>query len=78
MPLWSLTKKPAFDSEAYATEEGWAHPETNEILVSISHLQTRQAEVRDAALVNLLGENGDLLILESLPYTDSQYLLLED
>lgn len=66
MPLWTLNNPPTFKTDAVATEKGWEHPDTGEVLVAIGTLTTKAgaADVLSVRFMDLTLAQGDDLAVE--------------
>jgi hypothetical protein len=79
MGTWKYDQPPTWRKDAVATDGGWAHPKTGEILAACRQLILRRREKLDESSLNLRTESDGLFMLEqSNPDTTNNYLLLDE
>lgn len=64
MGSWKYDKAPSWAPDAVASNGGWRHPKTGEILAACRQLILRRREKLDISSSDLLTEAGGLFVLE--------------
>ena len=78
MSTWKYDQPPSWKRDAIATNKGWCHPKTGEVLAACPNLLKRRRDKLDSQESNLLLEDGGLFVLEGANTDGSvNYLLLD-
>lgn len=79
MGTWKYDKAPSWKKDAVASDQGWRHPKTGELLVSCPKLKRKRRTKLDITDENLVTEDDSLFLLEEdNPDTTENYVDLED
>jgi hypothetical protein len=65
MGTWKYDQPPTWKRDAVATNAGWCHPKTGEVLACCPHLKRKRRKKLDEADENLITEDGSLFVLET-------------
>lgn len=65
MGTWKYTQPPTWRKDAIATEAGWCHPKTGELLACCRGLLKLRRKQLDEEDSNLVTEDGSLFVLEN-------------
>ena len=64
MGTWKYDQPPTWRRDAIATNAGWCHPKTGEVLACCPRLKRLRRQKLDETDENLITEEGSLFVLE--------------